>query len=74
MERVTGHFVVISTFNGLENVHTIKKYVMTAKNSKKKETGPCFSRTKTFCLTTKFVYVTAKFSEIPCVLFSFMNR
>ena len=44
------------------------------KELKKKETGPCFSRTKTFCLTTKFVYVTAKFSEIPCVLFSFMNR
>ena len=73
MEWVTGHFVVISTFTGLENVHAIKKNVMTAKKSKK-ETGPCFSRTKMFCLTSKFVYVTAKFSEIPCVLFSFTNR
>ena len=36
MERVTDHFVVISTFNGLENVHAIKKNVMTAKKSKKR--------------------------------------
>ena len=34
MELVTGHFVVISTFNGQENVHAIKKNVMTAKKSK----------------------------------------
>ena len=30
------------------------------KEIKKKETGPCFSRTKMFCLSSKFVYVTAK--------------
>ena len=34
MELVTGHFMVISTFNGQENVHAIKKNVMTAKKSK----------------------------------------
>ena len=33
---VTGHFVVISIFNGLENVHAIRKNVMTAKKSKKR--------------------------------------
>ena len=60
MVRVTGHFMVISIFNGLEDVHTIKKNVMAPKKSKKKETGPCFSRTKMFCLSSKFVYVTAK--------------
>ena len=36
MEWVTGHFVVISTSNGLEDVHAIKKNVMAAKKSKKR--------------------------------------
>ena len=36
MEQVTGHFVVISTFNGLEDIHAIKRNVMAAKKSIKR--------------------------------------
>ena len=46
MERVTGHFVVISTSNGLEDVHAIKKNVMAAKKSKKKKLVRAFPEQK----------------------------
>ena len=42
MDLVTGHFEVISTSNGLESIHTIKKNVMTAKKSKKQKLAHAF--------------------------------
>ena len=46
MVWVTGHFMVISIFNGLEDVHAIKKNVMAAKKSKKKKMAHAFPEQK----------------------------